>query len=587
MAGNKETPRQKMINIMYLVFIAMLALNISKQVLATIGVLDEDLKKNIAQTENEIAKKTAAIENKKAQANIEAIYSSLQKMKNSSNDYFDYLGEIVDGLLAEDKEQTKFLRDVENKAQPGKKTLPDVVTMRDYQIMDKGNVLDDIFFDGDENTQMGNEYINRFKNYKDEVLSIIDSIKIKDSELEEPVFNNPEDPGAMAGLNDVVSDLEQRFNYSDYRLDTDGKEVPYLEYEFKGFPLIASMAKMTKVQNDIRYMENKLLSAILGEGVGDVVSYLLPSKQQNYAGEVFDGSLVMGQKSSNFSFGDVQLQLTYPNNNKVNLTRDVDYDIEKGQILFKKRLNLSGDYNLTGTVTKQGERTEDVIDVNQTFTLFSKPTSATIEAIRLNILYVKMNNPVNIAFDAAQNLEPTSATRNVTLDKNINSSDKAEGANFYAVPTIEVPKGQEGEAFIEVSGIINGQRQKSGIKKFRVLPIPDGTGSISLGTSFINDGESAPQRRIINGEITGSKDKTFLYDLNIEVKSFRVTVEGQQSIVINDKYIARNPLAVTYIQSAPSGARITIDDIVGDAWEGDNINRKTKIDIDRFDVFKQ
>ena len=37
-----------------------------------------------------------------------------------------------------------------------------------------------------------------------------------------------------------------------------------------------------------------------------------------------------------------------------------------------------------------------------------------------------MNNPVN-TFDAAQNLEPTSATRNVTLDKNINSSDRAEG----------------------------------------------------------------------------------------------------------------------------------------------------------------
>ena len=129
MAGNKETPRQKMINIMYLVFIAMLALNISKQVLATIGVLDEDLKKNIAQTENEIAKKTAAIENKKAQANIEAVYSSLQKMKNSSNDYFDYLGEIVDGLLAEDKEQTQFLREVENKAQPGKKTP----RCRDYE----------------------------------------------------------------------------------------------------------------------------------------------------------------------------------------------------------------------------------------------------------------------------------------------------------------------------------------------------------------------------------------------------------------------------------------------------------------------
>jgi len=33
MAGGKLTPRQKMINLMYLVFIAMLALNMSKEVL--------------------------------------------------------------------------------------------------------------------------------------------------------------------------------------------------------------------------------------------------------------------------------------------------------------------------------------------------------------------------------------------------------------------------------------------------------------------------------------------------------------------------------------------------------------------------
>ena len=172
----------------------------------------------------------------------------------------------------------------------------------------------------------------------------------------------------------------------------------FLEYEFKGFPLIASMAKMTKIQNDIRYMQNKLLSAILGDGELPLVSYLLPSKQQNYAGEVYDGSLVMGQKSSNFSFGDVQLQLTDPNNNKVNLTRDVDYDIEKGQILFKKRLSLPGEYNLTGSVTKQGARTESSIGVDETFQLFPKATTATVEPIRMNILYLGLSNPVSISF---------------------------------------------------------------------------------------------------------------------------------------------------------------------------------------------
>ena len=37
MAGGKLTPRQKMVNLMYLVFIAMLALNMSKEVLSAFG----------------------------------------------------------------------------------------------------------------------------------------------------------------------------------------------------------------------------------------------------------------------------------------------------------------------------------------------------------------------------------------------------------------------------------------------------------------------------------------------------------------------------------------------------------------------
>ena len=49
MAGEKTNTRQKMINMMYLVFIAMLALNIDKEVLATIGVINEDLETSIQQ----------------------------------------------------------------------------------------------------------------------------------------------------------------------------------------------------------------------------------------------------------------------------------------------------------------------------------------------------------------------------------------------------------------------------------------------------------------------------------------------------------------------------------------------------------
>ena len=52
MAGAKLSPRQKMINLMYLIFIAMLALNMSKEVLTAFGSMNEKLvESNQAATE--------------------------------------------------------------------------------------------------------------------------------------------------------------------------------------------------------------------------------------------------------------------------------------------------------------------------------------------------------------------------------------------------------------------------------------------------------------------------------------------------------------------------------------------------------
>ncbi len=46
MAGYKETPRQKMISMMYLVLTALLALNVSKEMLDAFIVVNESVEKN-------------------------------------------------------------------------------------------------------------------------------------------------------------------------------------------------------------------------------------------------------------------------------------------------------------------------------------------------------------------------------------------------------------------------------------------------------------------------------------------------------------------------------------------------------------
>jgi len=61
MAGGKETPRQKMIGMMYLVLTALLAMNVSKEVVNAFVTIDQDQGKNLVAIENKVGTQLAAL----------------------------------------------------------------------------------------------------------------------------------------------------------------------------------------------------------------------------------------------------------------------------------------------------------------------------------------------------------------------------------------------------------------------------------------------------------------------------------------------------------------------------------------------
>ncbi|MBL7944309.1 MAG: gliding motility protein GldM, partial [Flavobacteriales bacterium] len=67
MAGGKETPRQKMIGMMYLVLTALLALNVSKEILDAFIAIDKGLHK------------TNATLDARSQSSIDALTSAVEK----------------------------------------------------------------------------------------------------------------------------------------------------------------------------------------------------------------------------------------------------------------------------------------------------------------------------------------------------------------------------------------------------------------------------------------------------------------------------------------------------------------------------
>ena len=576
MAGKSNT-RQKMINMMYLVFIAMLALNIGKEVLATIGVINEDLTNSI----NQFKDNSSVIYKKFDDLGVsEPAWAEalpvINELKKYSDEYSQYLNSVQDFLLSSDKEGKNFKRVVENKSDDSK---PDV-DMTNYQIMDASVALDEKFFDGDKYTEDGKEYVANFQNFQSNLLVVIDSLKTL------KIFKD-----YSAGFDLDKIELEKRFEFTEFKLNSEGKELPYLDYEFKGFPLIASLSKITKTHNNLRYIENKILNTALGNirvGSRSIVDLVptLSQDQQFFTGQTFGGKIILAQESDLQVFNSIDLTLNGPGNSNRTLVEDVDFTVESGQIVFKNRISRAGLYTLKGKISKKGENGTVDYDISKqerplTFTIIDEPSNANIEAIRMNILYIGLSNPVNISIpgvDQSSLVPVNSSDSNVRLNRNVSRLDRDAGANFYAKPIAL------GNAKIKVRGQLNGETIVSNEKIFRVKNIEKGIGAIINDRTY-KAGESISQNNILDGEVSGFKPENFDYDFNVKVTKFTISVGNNQALTVEGNFI--EGLARDYIRQASSGETINFSSIEAIGWEGDNISDSFIYKINDFFIKKQ
>ena len=153
MASGKETPRQKMINLMYLVFIAMLALNMSKEVLTAFGLMNEQVvESNINATERNKKFKQGLDEKANEQPGK---YLTLKNKADSISTLADNLYDHLESIKTAALDYSQ---------------LEDI---RDYEVMDKPDAVDEMFFVGDKLTPQGDEFLDQMKVFREGVAEIL------------------------------------------------------------------------------------------------------------------------------------------------------------------------------------------------------------------------------------------------------------------------------------------------------------------------------------------------------------------------------------------------------------------------------
>ena len=566
MAGKLDT-RQKMINMMYLVFIAMLALNIGKEVLATLGNLSSDLEASTRQVEtasDEVYAKIAA--NASTSLNYEIPAVMVLKMKKEADDFYDFIQVIKDSLIVgEDGVKNKYQNQVVDK-ETGEKFF-----VTSYQEMDKSEILDDMFFDGDIMTVKGEEYVAKFKNFPSSIKDVVEELVFREEESK--VAKTQLDGSKQKESVEVVYSFEavnsvasERFNYSEKVLKEDGTKQEFLNYNFQGFPVIASIAKLTKIQSDIRFIENSVLNEInnaLGGGsLNSFQTLLVSEKPTFYTSETINASIVMGKKDAAYEPDRVEL---FINGTQLKKT---EYSIEKGAVVLNKRIQSAGTYDLTGFIYKNNVDTqeEEKIPVNLKLEITREPNSAVVSADNMKVFYRGLRNPTSISIPgvAANTIVPSS--------KNAKFSKSKKG--WAAQPTNSKAK----EMNITVSGMLNGKRKNFNGGTFRILNAPPGKGSVKGMGKILRTGQSGSKTLISNGLITGEKPKNFFYDYSIDVTGYDIKVGNNTSISVKGNKVSASKDAARIIKSSSKGTVVQILNIKASMRDGDVVTPNYEVE---------
>lgn len=487
MAGGKQSPRQKMINLMYLIFIAMLAMNMSKEVLSAFGLMKEKLTNS---------NKRATETNKAAYENLAQKAAEQAKQFGEAKEKTDKLRESADTFYG-------YLEDLKGKM------TSDLKDPTDYETMDKSKFLDQYFFQGGKITEKGKEFVDKMNAFRTEAVDAL-------------------------GKRELAGVVASRFNTDDVT-NKEGNKLKWLNYNYEGFPLIASLTKLTQIQADIKTTESEALSALLQKELSDAVSMtnydamVVFEKNAYYPGEKLSGKIVLGKNDPNLTAEKVVI-------NGKDWPKD---KIKAGQVLLDGSAGGVGDKQIKGSFFFKENDSLVEIPIKGGYSVIPRPNEAVISADKMNVVYKGLPNPLTISIPGIPGNKVSASAPGLK---------RVKGNNYVMRPT------GSGEVTIRVSGKLPDGKPVSSSKKFRIKDIPAAQGMVRGQFGVVRMPKASA------GNITvGAGLPDFLFDLKLNVSGFKVKVPGQVTATVSGTRMSGK--AKQLIAKARRGDQITIFDI--------------------------
>jgi gliding motility-associated protein GldM len=509
MAGGNLSPRQKMINMMYLVLMALLALNVSKEILKSFHLFEQSF---LAAAGNIDSKNTAV---------MNAFAASMEDKAERTKPYFERAKKVQ----AEAQKFYKYIDEV-------RQTIEDM-----YGGRAEGNPNGEL---------IGPDQMEKHARY------FTENNKAKGIELQDMINNTAEN--MLIFLKPDPKDTAFRIDANAYQNAKDAKQLKAEDPDIKGpskkdwvnvylehQPAGGLMAILARIQNDAKTLEADVLEKLysgVDEGTfkfDNLQARVMAKSNYVMEGENYEADILLVAAASNAEF-------------EINV-RGNPINTEDGVGKFTERASGVGVKTFTGEIiVRGGPNGDESFTFNEEYQVF-KP-AATIAATEMNLLYVGLDNPMSISV-------PGFSASDVKVSASAGLSLTPQGGGKYNAKVT----GKPNEVTITASISKEGKTRTVGAEKFRVRRLPQPTAQLG---GLPNDGLPKPKAQVqAQTNIFASMGPSFAYNLTYRVNGFRFIFAparrpatqfvGQGSTI--------TPQMKSAIASASKGDRIIIEGI--------------------------
>ena len=509
MGHGKETPRQKMIGMMYLVLTAMLALNVSKDVLDAFVIVDHGLN----QTTNNYASKNDGLYNKFDLAysqnpeKVEAWKVKSDEVKQKSEELFQFINECKVEIVSKSDPEAIIDGEVEL----------DLV-----QKKDNTDTPAEIMIVKKKGTEL-KEMIN---NYREEMIDLI------------------EEPEEYAGL---IESIKGNLDTHDHPAEKAGDpDHPWESHNFEHLPLASVITILSKIQADIRNVESDVISYLLEQvdakdfKVNVLKAIVLPNSNVVFKGQEYRAQVFLA------AYDSTKVPEVVLDNGQV-------LDVESGMGIYTAVSNASGPRSWGGVLRLDNDG--QLIEREFTAEYRVAEANAVISPTKMNVFYRGVDNPVSIS---ASGVTESAVVPRITAGKII----KVSPGNY-----IVQPGPREESSKIRVFADVDGKESFMGEMDFRVLNLPDPTAIVQglpKGSGFMS---LSNLTRLQQVEAVADD---FLFEVDFTVTGFKVNVIGSGGINrIEESTSAEFTSAQKEIfRSMRAGQRVFIEDIEATGPDG-------------------